>query len=152
MTADPARNDAARSVSLEFPARAEYVVLARLAMAGLGRTARIDDETVADLKLALSEAVNNAVLHAYPDEPGSVRITYELAPERVSIIVEDEGRGFEPTQLPKLSRTELREDSMGMTIVAAVVDSVTIERRADAPGMRLRFEKALGTGRADPLG
>lgn len=137
-------NDA-HSMVLTFPARPEYVALARLAWAGLARVTPVDPEIVADIKLALSEAVNNAVVHAYPDAVGSVRVTYELAGRRLSITVEDEGRGFDRVELPGHA-PNLREDHMGMTIVAAVVDDVTVERRTDGPGMRLSFSKTLDSG------
>ncbi len=57
-------------VRLTFPARAEYLLLARLTLSGLARKLPLDDELLADLKLAVTEACGNAVRHAYP---GSTR-------------------------------------------------------------------------------
>ena len=57
-------NEGVRAVRLRLPARAEYIVLGRLALTGLS-VARTLIRTISDLKLALTEAVSNAVRHAY---------------------------------------------------------------------------------------
>src|SRR5690348_6089303 len=68
-----------RTVRLRIPARAEYIALARLALSGLADIVELSEELVADLKLALTEAVSNSVRHAYADEGGFVSIAYELS-------------------------------------------------------------------------
>ena len=62
-------------VVLEVPAKPEYLLLARLAATSVGRSVGASEETIADLKLAVTEAVANAVKHAYPaDSPGRVAV------------------------------------------------------------------------------
>ena len=56
----------AEAVHLRFPARAEYLLLARLAVSGVARRMGLGGKEVADLKLAVTEACSNAVRHAYP--------------------------------------------------------------------------------------
>ena len=51
-----------RTVHLRIPARAEYVALARLALSGLADIVELSEELVADLKLALTEAVSKSTL------------------------------------------------------------------------------------------
>ena len=51
-------------VRLTFPAKADYLLLARLALSGVVRHLRLEEEQVADLKLAVTEACGNAVRHA----------------------------------------------------------------------------------------
>ncbi len=84
------------SVRLVFPARAEYLILARLALAGIARATRIDDETLADLKLAVTEACGNVVRHAYPGpgDEGPVCVTIRADDGLIEIRVEDEGVGL----------------------------------------------------------
>ena len=55
----------ARTVRLTIPAKAEYITLGRLALTGLSRLQPVREETLADLKLALTEACSNSVRHAY---------------------------------------------------------------------------------------
>ena len=52
---------------LTIPAKPEYITLSRLASRGLSRVRPFTDETLADLKLALTEACSNSVRHAYGD-------------------------------------------------------------------------------------
>src|SRR5438067_13227184 len=82
-------------VRLTIPARPEYITLGRLALTGLSRLRPLSEETLGDLKLALTEACTNSVRHAYPDGTGVVEIVYELQPDRLVIEVADNGRGFE---------------------------------------------------------
>src|SRR5581483_8762332 len=77
-------------IRLRIPARAEYISLGRLALTGVSRLRELSDETLADLKLALTEACSNSVRHAYRDgRDGVVEIDYELGPDRLVIEVSD---------------------------------------------------------------
>ena len=63
------------AVSLRLPARPENVAVVRQALTGLGDAYDLDPELLGDIKTAVTEACNNVVLHAYPDErrPGGDR-------------------------------------------------------------------------------
>jgi serine/threonine-protein kinase RsbW len=79
-------------VELEIPARSAYVGVVRLALSSLARSADLDEDTVDDLKMAVSEACANAVLsneQAGGNEP--VQITWSEEPGRVVIEVGDRG-------------------------------------------------------------
>src|SRR2546423_208169 len=88
--------EGSRAVRLSFPAKPEYITLGRLALTGLSRLRPLPDETLADLKLALTEACSNSVRHAYAGDDGNVDILYELHPDRLVIEVADAGGGFDP--------------------------------------------------------
>jgi serine/threonine-protein kinase RsbW len=78
-------------VRLSFPAKTDYLLLARLALSGLAREAPVDEELLADLKLAVTEACGNAVRHAYPEGAGEVCVVHRRRGlDRV--IVEDQSR------------------------------------------------------------
>ena len=89
-------SDLGRTVRLTIPAKPEYITLSRLALAGLARVRPLADETLADLKLALTEACSNSVRHAYEDGEGHVDISFELRDDRLIVEVADDGTGFEP--------------------------------------------------------
>ena len=96
-----ARGDGSRAVVLRIPAKPEYITLCRLALTGLAQLREIADDVMADLKLALTEAVSNSVRHAYgPGGDGHVEVTYELRPDRLAIEVVDDGDGFDPDEAP----------------------------------------------------
>jgi serine/threonine-protein kinase RsbW len=131
-------------VSLVIPARAEYIALGRLALAGLLRPRAVEPEVIADVKLALTEACSNSIRHAYADgREGEVEIRYELADSTLAVEVSDEGAGFEPP-LPEGEPHALDEGGLGIAIIRAVTDELTIGPRSGAPGYCVRFTKNLG--------
>ena len=132
-----------RSVRLRVPARAEYVALARLALSGLAEIVALSDELLADLKLALTEAVSNSVRHAYPDGSGFVSIKYELTGEALDVEVVDDGTGFDPDRPPPLEGEELTEGGLGIAIIRTIADEFELQSQPGVRGSRLRFVKRL---------
>lgn len=134
----------ARTIHLRIPAKAEYITLCRLALTGLGRLRPIGDDTMADLKLALTEAVSNSVRHAYgPDGDGSVDVVYELHPDRLGIRVVDDGEGFDPHEPATVEGGELSEGGLGIAIIKTIADEFEIRSRPGVRGSTLRFVKQL---------
>ena len=132
-----------RRVRLTIPAKPEYITLSRLALTGLADLRPFPDETLADLKLALTEACSNSVRHAYGhDSAGTVEIMYELHADRVVIEVADEGEGFDPDAAAADS-ADLNEGGLGIAIIRALADEVEIAEGGDGKGSRLRFVKFL---------
>jgi serine/threonine-protein kinase RsbW len=141
---DPAQDDGTRSILLRIPAKAEYITLCRLALTGLAQLREIGDDTMADLKLALTEAVSNSVRHAYGNEgDGHVDITYRLEPDRLCIAVVDDGNGFDPDEAPPFDGDELSEGGLGIAIIKTIADEFEIQSKPGARGSRLRFTKVL---------
>lgn len=119
-------------VKLDIPARAEYVVLGRLALAGLLRSRGFSEDAVADLKLALTEACSNSVRHAYRHEDGQVHLAFFLHEDRVTIQIRDEGAGFHEDEVDcpdcrDVPEIKLGEGGMGISIIRAVVDEFSLE-------------------------
>ena len=136
-------NEAGRSVRLTIPAKPEYITLGRLALTAIAGVRPVSDETLYDLKLALTEACTNSVRHAYENgREGSVEIVYELQPDRLVIEVGDEGAGFEPLEGGNGHEGELEEGGLGIEIIRALADDVEIGAREEG-GSRLRFVKLL---------
>jgi serine/threonine-protein kinase RsbW len=130
-------------VRLTIPARPEYITLGRLALTAIAGVQPVSDETLHDLKLALTEACTNSVRHAYEDgRVGNVEIVYELEPDRLTVEVGDEGSGFEFAERPSHGNGELEEGGLGIAIIRALADEVEIGPRAEG-GSRLRFVKFL---------
>ena len=133
-----------RIVRLTIPAKAEYISLSRLALAGLSRVRTFSDETLADLKLALTEACSNSVRHAYEDGEGHVDISFELREDRLIVEVADDGTGFEPGEIDANgSDDELSEGGLGIAIIRSIADEVEIGGGRYGRGSRLRFVKLL---------
>ena len=130
-------------VALTIPARAEYIALCRLALTGIARTRALEEEVVADLKLALTEACSNSVRHAYEEgRDGVVEVSYRLAGDRIEVEVRDDGAGFDPSVLEGAEQ-ELDEGGLGIAIIRAVTDELDIGPNPNGGGSRLRFAKYL---------
>jgi serine/threonine-protein kinase RsbW len=129
-------------VRLEMPAKAEYLLLGRLALAGMARTVDFDAELLADLKLAVTEACANAVRHAY-EAGGTMTLRFAFDEASVRIDVEDRGSGFEAREVQDWEPDALSEDGMGLAIIRAVVDELDIGSGPGGHGTRLSLLKRL---------
>ncbi len=137
------------TVRLTFPAKADYLLLARLALAGLARNMPIDSELLADLKLAVTEACGNAVRHAYRGADGTVRLELVLRPDRLDMIVADDGSGIGLPQLDELVNADPEpleqpvDGGMGMAIIRAIVDELDVREGGDGRGTVVHMTKYL---------
>lgn len=137
-------SDDGRTVALRIPAKAEYITLCRLALTGLGQLRGVGEDTMADLKLALTEAVSNSVQHAYgPNGEGSVDVRYELHPDRLGIEVVDNGEGFDPEREAQQHGDELSEGGLGIAIIKSIADEFEVRSQPGRRGSALRFVKRL---------
>jgi serine/threonine-protein kinase RsbW len=132
-------------VRLSFPAKTDYLLLARLALSGLAREAPVDEELLADLKLAVTEACGNAVRHAYPEGAGEVCVSYIVGEDSIVMIVEDQGAGIAPDESLELKPAPL-DGGMGMSIIGAIVDDLDVRTGADGRGTVVRMTKRLNVG------
>jgi serine/threonine-protein kinase RsbW len=133
---------AIREVRLTIPAKPEYITLGRLALTGISRLRPLDEETLGDLKLALTEACSNSVRHAYANGEGTVEIRYVLHSDRLEIEVADDGEGFDPSA-EREEADELAEGGLGIAIIRSIADELEIGTGEGGKGSRLRFAKSL---------
>ena len=136
--------DESRTVRLTIPAKPEYITLSRLALTGLARVRPFTEDTLADLKLALTEATSNSVRHAYGDGEGRVAISFELWEDRLVVEISDDGTGFEPgsDESDGPGDEELSEGGLGIAIIRSIADELEIGSGPQG-GSRLRFMKLL---------
>ncbi len=136
-------------VRLSFPAKADYLLLARLALAGVARSLPVGPELLADLKLAVTEACGNAVRHAYGTGEGSVGVEFVVRDDRLELIVEDEGTGIglpvEELVAPSEENApgEPTDGGMGMAIIRAIVDELDVREGEDGRGTVVHMTKYL---------
>lgn len=104
---------------LTLPARAENVAVVRHAFGGLGDALDVPDHALADVKLAVTEACTNVVVHAYPDGVGPMSVSAGLADGALTVIVSDEGRGI----LPRPDSPGL---GLGLPLIATLASSLEL--------------------------
>lgn len=125
-------------LKLRLPARAEYLMFSRLVLTGLSRAIEIDSETLADLKLAVSEACSYAI-RSRGEAEGTLAIRYELREDDVAVDVEAEPA----TTSPVHDDESLAEGDLGVAIIRALVDRLEVEHGADGQVARISFTKRL---------
>ena len=146
----------ARTVRLSIPAQPEFITLSRLALAGLSRVRALPAETLADLKLAITEACSNSVRHAYAGGDGTVEIVYRLEPDRIEIEVSDDGTGFDHSGAGAFrEEDELSEGGLGIAIIRSIADDLEIAHRRGRPRVaapvRRRTSSRSETARIDSV-
>lgn len=141
------RNGAA-TITLTVPAKPEYVIVCRLALDGLAEAAPMPAETIADLKLAVTEACANSISHAFgDDEPGTIRVDMSLSDRQVRIEVADDGIGMDEPEISDFAEDdEIRESGMGLALIRALVDELEIGAGREGVGTRVVFSKSLAAG------
>ena len=130
-------------VRLSFPAKPDYLLLARLALSGIARQLPLGDELLADLKLAVTEACGNAVRHAYPDGTGDVTVAFVVRDDAIEMIVEDQGAGVTAAEISHGPVSGPVEGGMGMAIMRTVVDELDVSGGSDGRGTVVRMTKRL---------
>jgi serine/threonine-protein kinase RsbW len=130
VTTGPAR------VSLTAPAKAQYLACFRLVLVGLARAGGFGEETLSDLKLAVTEAASNVVRHAYAETGGTVTARFELGADFVAVAVEDGGAGFELEHVPA-------PEGLGLSIIRALTEDLAVARGANGRGTTVSFRKAF---------
>ena len=89
------RRSAPPTVRRCYAAEARAVPLARSAVLWLARRAGAGEAESESIRLCVSEAVTNAVIHAYPNTPGQVHLTAMVAGNELTVIVADDGVGVD---------------------------------------------------------
>ena len=121
----------AQTLTTTYPAEPDSVSRARHALSDFAATAGADVTQVDAIRLAVSEAVTNAVLHAYHDEPGSVHITAAVVSGELWILIGDDGCGLEP-------RPDRPGLGLGLALIAQVSDELAVVPRASG-GIEVRM-------------
>jgi len=136
----------APEVVLNMPARAEGVGVVRQALAGLADALAVDAAVLSDMKMAVTEACTNVVVHAYDEEPGLLEVAMAAGTDDLTIIVRDHGSGI----APKPARTEPPALGLGLPLIAALTDSFELRGSAgQGTEVRMTFAYVRDSDPAD---
>ena len=139
-------------IKLEFPSRSSNEAFARSAAAAFAAQLDPTMEEMGDIRTAVSEAVTNAIVHAYPDNIGRISMRLRiLEGDTLEISIRDWGRGIENVQqaMEPLYTTGGEDRSgMGFTIMDSFMDSLRV-RSASGKGTTVTMRRCISprTGR-----
>jgi anti-sigma regulatory factor (Ser/Thr protein kinase) len=125
----------AADVRITMPARPEGVAVVRQALAGMADALDFDEAVLADMKMAVSEACTNVVVHAYQDSDGMLEVDMAADESGLTIRVRDHGSGIQP----QVNRTgDVPALGLGLPLIAALSDSFELQGSA-AQGTEVRM-------------
>jgi serine/threonine-protein kinase RsbW len=138
------------TVQLVIPAEAEYIELVRLTIFGLGNRMGFNYEDIEDMKVAVAEACNNAVLHAYSSteaEKETIELSFHILGETMTIEIKDRGSSFDvqreagqSTSLHDKELEDIHAGGLGLFLMQALMDEVEVHNEG---GTRVMMTKHL---------
>ncbi|MDO4292602.1 MAG: anti-sigma F factor [Eubacteriales bacterium] len=135
-------------MNVEFEALPENEGFARVAAAAFVTYLNPTMEEISDIKTAVSEAVTNAVIHAYGEAGGRVVLRAFLEGTLLRLEVEDFGRGIEDVEKAMeplfTTRPDLERSGMGFAFMEAFMDGLEVES-VPGKGTKVTMEKKLGS-------
>ena len=145
-------------IEMKFPSSAEYVGLIRLTLSGVLSRAGATYDDIEDSKIAVSEAVTNAVKHAYSEnESGEVSVGFAVYSDKVEIIVADNGHSYDKKKIKEElgpyneddNIDYLREGGLGLFLIETLMDKVSFKKE---PGVTISMTKYINESQVQPNG
>ena len=138
-------------VLLKFPSQSKNEGFARAAAAAFASQLDPTLDELGDVKTAVSEAVTNCIVHAYPDRIGTITLRLRSLPGGVlEITVKDSGCGIadvEQARQPMFTTGGAERSGMGLTIMESFMNELRI-KSAPGKGTAVRMRKKI-VGRGD---
>lgn len=138
---------ALNTVKFTFPSRSVNEAFARSAVAAFAAQADPTLDELADIRTAVSEAVTNCIVHAYPDTIGTVSVTAAFCEGSVlRVVVADKGVGIEDVaeaMQPMYTTGGPERAGLGFAVMESFMDTVRV-RSVPGRGTRVTMTKRLG--------
>ena len=135
-------------MTLEFPSRSSNEAFARSAVACFAAQLDPTLEELGDIRTCVSEAVTNCIVHAYPDDIGTVTVRCRILKDHtLDIVIKDKGIGIsdiEQAKKPMFTTGGNERSGMGFTIMESFMTSFSV---SSTPGkgtvvhMRRRIQR-----------
>jgi serine/threonine-protein kinase RsbW len=112
-------------MELALAARAENIAIVRHALGGFGEAFAVPEPKLSDIRLAVTEACANVVVHAYPDDhEGPMEVVVSMDDDALTVLVRDWGRGIRP-------RPDSPGLGLGLSLIAALAETVQLGHDGD---------------------
>jgi len=116
--------------SLRISSKAENIVLVEKFVDEVCATFKVNEDSYGNILVALTEAVNNAILHGNKNDPAkSVEISFKYSSEQISFTIKDEGPGFDYDHLPDPTDPQNIEklNGRGVFLMRNLADKVSFD-------------------------
>ncbi|HEY5261856.1 MAG TPA: ATP-binding protein [Solirubrobacteraceae bacterium] len=115
----------APEMELALAARAENIAIVRHALGGFGEAFGVPEPKLSDIRLAVTEACANVVVHAYPEgHEGPMEVTASMHGNELTVLVRDWGRGIRP-------RSDSPGLGLGLSMIAALAEQLQLGHDSD---------------------
>ena len=117
-------------MTMEFPSVNSNEAFARNVVANFAAQLDPTAEELGDIRTAVAEAVNNAIVHAYPNSVGIIAIRCRILKDNtLDIVVKDSGVGIEDVERAKMAMytTTSERSGMGFTIMESFMTSFEVK-------------------------
>ncbi len=118
-------------ITINLPCKKEYVVVARMTATIMASKQNFNIEEIEDIKIAVSEACNNAIQHCFNQED-FFDVTYTVDDKTMCIEIVDKGKGFNLDDYKKPNLNELKDGGLGIFIMQSLMDEVLIESQLNS--------------------
>ena len=138
-------------MEVKFKAVSENESFARTCVASFCLQLSPNINELNDIKTAVSEAVTNAVVHAYPNKIGDITVRAEIYGNLVTVIVSDEGVGIEDFSKARepfyTTKPEEERSGMGFAIMESFMDNLVL-RKNNGKGLCVVLTKKISEKRS----
>ena len=132
-------------IRLELPSRSSNEAVARGVVAAFAAQLDPTLEELGDIKTAVSEAVTNCIVHAYPDRIGIIVLQCQIVQDTLEIIVRDRGCGIEnleQARRPLFTTGGAERSGMGFTIMESFMTELRVQSQP-GKGTTVRMKKRI---------
>lgn len=111
-------------INLKLPCKPEYVNIARMNIATIANNMKMNYEVIQDLKVAISEACNNIILHS--DVKSYYEIDFNINKENLLVEIKDSGKGFDLDNYKEPDLDNPKEGGLGLFIIDSLMDEFEV--------------------------
>ena len=127
-------------IDLSIPANPEYVSIVRLTASVIANNMGFDFEEIEDIKVAVSEACNNAVVHSKKEDNFEIKFIKES--EKIGIEVKDNGNGFNFEDYSSPDLKNPLDHGLGIFVIKSLMDRVEVKSSKEK-GTEIKMYKNL---------
>lgn len=142
-------------MTLTIKAISENEGFARSSVSAFCVGANLSLDELTEIKTAVSEAVTNSVVHAYPNSIGDIKINVKRTENKIYISITDYGIGIENIERARepffTTKSDDERSGMGFTVMESFMDKIDVKQNKNG-GITVYLEKNINNSKLNALG